>query len=599
VLEDAVPQAAASQPTEQVTRKAIDQQQDRSHLVTDSQPGSSSSSSRHDPDGLVSKLEEIREREVELLHELQAGEARERQLLGRLQSCSEQEAVLQQQLADVSSSTNTSTSSGAGSGGGEAVDAGAVALQLANKRVQRVEVMEQLRQARESSSLKDLKLRNLLAHKESVERKLGSGELSSRVAELSALRESHGDGDGGTDPASASASASAANGDGAGGGGVGGQVPPGAARTSNAIEPLLDVEAPSSSGRSALSAARSGEKQAAAGQIRELKFALAQLHDELASARRALDEVASLQSDNLLLREERDTLMQGHAQALEEVAALQRALQVQRQETSQVTRRAESLELEISRVSADRDILAGNLASAVSQAVAMGQQRDAAVARMLVAQHMQQEAEKEAKALGEKVVTLETQLQAATGTQAALQQQLEEQRAHSAALMQKMEELRAQSAAREDQLVSEADEQARKLAVTERVLWSRVQVATAAAKGQAPEGVQVAFTNTNRYWVPSPLLYDFTKALASREVALTAAAGFLGMTVRHLGEQDFSVSTRWESLPSWEAWSCSPSALRQHNLPPGIMQYVPRKGEGFPESYIPFRDMNDAVNAKY
>jgi hypothetical protein len=29
------------------------------------------------------------------------------------------------------------------------------------------------------------------------------------------------------------------------------------------------------------------------------------------------------------------------------------------------------------------------------------------------------------------------------------------------------------------------------------------------------------------------------------------------------------------------------------------MQYVPKKGEGFPEESMPFKDVTEAVNAKY
>jgi hypothetical protein len=31
----------------------------------------------------------------------------------------------------------------------------------------------------------------------------------------------------------------------------------------------------------------------------------------------------------------------------------------------------------------------------------------------------------------------------------------------------------------------------------------------------------------------------------------------------------------------------------------GIYQYIPKMGEGFPEDFVPFIDMNTFVNAKY
>ena len=50
-------------------------------------------------------------------------------------------------------------------------------------------------------------------------------------------------------------------------------------------------------------------------------------------------------------------------------------------------------------------------------------------------------------------------------------------------------------------------------------------------------------------------------------------------------------------MPEWEAWSVRPPRTQ---LPAGCMQYAPRKGEGFPEDYLPWKAMEDVVpNAKY
>jgi heme-degrading monooxygenase HmoA len=61
---------------------------------------------------------------------------------------------------------------------------------------------------------------------------------------------------------------------------------------------------------------------------------------------------------------------------------------------------------------------------------------------------------------------------------------------------------------------------------------------------------------------------------------------------------DVAVVTHWSSIPAWEAWSSGEVARRLH-LPAGTYQYVPKKGEGFPEDFLPFRDLDTAVNAKY
>ena len=57
--------------------------------------------------------------------------------------------------------------------------------------------------------------------------------------------------------------------------------------------------------------------------------------------------------------------------------------------------------------------------------------------------------------------------------------------------------------------------------------------------------------------------------------------------------------SKWASIPEWEAWSLSRDASRSA-LPTGVMQYPPRKGEGFPEDFVPFKDLAAEVpNAKY
>lgn len=54
----------------------------------------------------------------------------------------------------------------------------------------------------------------------------------------------------------------------------------------------------------------------------------------------------------------------------------------------------------------------------------------------------------------------------------------------------------------------------------------------------------------------------------------------------------------WQSIPDFESWSLS-DAARRSQLPDGVCQVVPKKGEGFPEDHMPFKDLEDAVVAKY
>lgn len=73
--------------------------------------------------------------------------------------------------------------------------------------------------------------------------------------------------------------------------------------------------------------------------------------------------------------------------------------------------------------------------------------------------------------------------------------------------------------------------------------------------------------------------------------------GFQGFNLQKDGDQ-YMASSSWATIPDWERYSCCPEARRSH-LPNGIFQYVPKKGEGFPEDFIPFVNLNELVNAKY
>jgi len=105
------------------------------------------------------------------------------------------------------------------------------------------------------------------------------------------------------------------------------------------------------------------------------------------------------------------------------------------------------------------------------------------------------------------------------------------------------------------------------------------------------------FFNTNRYHVPLQFTDAFETEWKCREVGMRGADGFLGLSMDRKGEE-YIVTSRWASIPQWEAYSCSPVARRSH-LPLGVWQYVPKKGDGFPDDFIPFKDLTQPVNAKY
>ncbi len=83
-----------------------------------------------------------------------------------------------------------------------------------------------------------------------------------------------------------------------------------------------------------------------------------------------------------------------------------------------------------------------------------------------------------------------------------------------------------------------------------------------------------------------------------------AATGMLSAGRPHAPSQQergvvvCSVTTLWASIPEWEAWSRSPQS-RKVQLPEGVYQFVPARGEGFPEDFVPLKDFEAAVDAKY
>lgn len=127
----------------------------------------------------------------------------------------------------------------------------------------------------------------------------------------------------------------------------------------------------------------------------------------------------------------------------------------------------------------------------------------------------------------------------------------------------------------------------------------------AAVKPRAPKAKPAApappanqpFINHLRFQVPPPLQKAFESAWRERELDMRGAPGFQGFKMEQDGEQ-YMVSSSWDTIPNWEAYSLSPAARRSH-LPWGIYQRVPDKGEGFPEDFVPFVDFSEAVNAKY
>jgi len=162
---------------------------------------------------------------------------------------------------------------------------------------------------------------------------------------------------------------------------------------------------------------------------------------------------------------------------------------------------------------------------------------------------------------------------------------------------------------------------------------------------------QGKFANKQIFVVPAGVQPAFETAWAERQGLMQAAAGFERFDMQTNGEE-YTVVSEWTSIPEWEVFNLSKPYRRSHmptvrvkgwelrlgggktdsrvwgwtwwgtegtgqtrthpKLTPdpstlnsssathqGIWQKVPKPGEGFPEDFVPFLEMNTFVQAKY
>jgi heme-degrading monooxygenase HmoA len=122
----------------------------------------------------------------------------------------------------------------------------------------------------------------------------------------------------------------------------------------------------------------------------------------------------------------------------------------------------------------------------------------------------------------------------------------------------------------------------------------------AAAKSAAGPDPTKPFANVQRFVVAPQSLPAFQACWREREAAMRRQPGFGGLSLVSdgLGSGDTVVTARWASAADFERWMLDDACRRSH-LPPGVWQYVPRRGEGFPEDFVPFVNYDEPVNAKY
>jgi heme-degrading monooxygenase HmoA len=124
--------------------------------------------------------------------------------------------------------------------------------------------------------------------------------------------------------------------------------------------------------------------------------------------------------------------------------------------------------------------------------------------------------------------------------------------------------------------------------------------APAAAKAPAAKDpATTPYTNVQRFVVSPGSTAAFQAAWREREAAMRQQPGFGGLSLVSDGlSGDTIVSAQWASIVDFERWMTDDACRRSH-LPPGVWQYVPRRGEGFPEDFVPFVEYDEPVNAKY
>lgn len=135
------------------------------------------------------------------------------------------------------------------------------------------------------------------------------------------------------------------------------------------------------------------------------------------------------------------------------------------------------------------------------------------------------------------------------------------------------------------------------LRAPQRPQRTRASAAAPAKEGAKAPSASIGFKNCQKFFVPKEAEAPFQRAWKERAAHMENMEGFVSFNITQAGE-NYTVVSAWESIPAWEAFSLSAEARRQH-LPSGIWQFVPKKGEGFPEDFVPFYELSEQVQAKY
>ncbi|EFJ49730.1 hypothetical protein VOLCADRAFT_89483 [Volvox carteri f. nagariensis] len=309
-----------------------------------------------------------------------------------------------------------------------------------------------------------------------------------------------------------------------------------------------------------------------------------------AALRVARTELGLLRSENQHLAQRAEALTSCNTELAaaadilkQQVAEARTELDEQRREAAELRSREAALQAELATAVSERRAAEAAVAAQVAQreelaaaVVQLTAFRDAAAAAGLGHVELAQ--------MVTQITTLKEQLSVSRASETELKRRL------AAAEVALLDSRRA-AAATEAGLVSELEASRRDAAELRAVLHSRTLATQAARRAGMPLApAEGHLVNTNRFWVPADVMYDFVKAVAAREAVLVEARGFLAISVLSEEHNVMVVSTQWDSPTSFESWSRS-AAARRHHYPAGVYQFAPRRGEGVPEDYLPFKDL--------
>lgn len=104
------------------------------------------------------------------------------------------------------------------------------------------------------------------------------------------------------------------------------------------------------------------------------------------------------------------------------------------------------------------------------------------------------------------------------------------------------------------------------LRVTQSPRTATTAIQAAATETSAAQtSSKPAFENNQRFYVPDDVKEQFEAAWQARHAYMETQPGFIGFNMAEVGDS-YTVTSKWASIPEWEAFNLSKEA-RRHHLP--------------------------------